>query len=43
MPKTFGGLIGFVMVAVLTVAIGLFVIQRVGFLNRIVYGAQKAA
>ena len=43
MPKTFGGLVGFVMVSVLTVAVGLFIINRVGFISRIVYGAQKAA
>jgi len=41
MPRTVGGLVGFVVVAVLTVGIGLFVINRVGFLANLVYG--KAA
>lgn len=40
-PKSLGGLIGLAVTAVLTVSIGLFIINRVGFLSRIVYG--KAA
>jgi hypothetical protein len=43
MPKTFGGLVGFVFMAVLTVGVGIFIINRVSFLSRIVYGTQKAA
>lgn len=41
MPRTVGGLVGFVVSAVLMVAIGLFIINRVGFISSIVYG--KAA
>lgn len=41
MPKTLGGLIGFAVSAVLMVGVGLFIINRVGFLSTLVYG--KAA
>lgn len=42
MPKTFGGLISFAITAVLTVVVGLWVVNRVGFLSNLIYG-QKAA
>jgi len=41
MPRTLGGLFGFVLMAVITVGVGIWIIQRVGFLQQIVYG--KAA
>ena len=41
MPRTLGGLVGFAVSAVLMVGVGLFIINRVGFLSKIVYG--KAA
>ncbi len=41
MPKTFGGIVGFVVMAVLTVMVGLIVINRVGFLSNLAY--KKAA
>lgn len=41
MPHTLGGLFGFVLMAVITVGVGIWIIQRVGFLSQIVYG--KAA
>lgn len=41
MPRTLGGLFGFVLMAVITVGVGIWIIQRVGFLSQIVYG--KAA
>lgn len=41
MPRTLGGLVGFVVMSVVTVALGIWVINRVGFLQQIVYG--KAA
>lgn len=41
MPRTLGGLFGFVLMAVFTVGVGIWIIQRVGFLSQIVYG--KAA
>lgn len=40
MPKSLGGLFGFVMMAVLTVGIGLWIINRVAPLQAIVYGKQ---
>lgn len=43
MPRTLPGLIGFLFVSVLTVGVGLYVINRVGVLRNIVYGTQKAA
>lgn len=36
MPKSAGGLIGFVMAAVIATVVGLWVINRVGFLQTIV-------
>ncbi len=42
MPKTFGGIVGFVVLSVVTVGVGLFVINRVGFLARLVYGNKPA-
>lgn len=39
MPKTLGGLVGFVAVALLTVMVGMFIINRVAFLRNIVFGA----
>jgi hypothetical protein len=41
MPKTAGGLIGFVVTAVITVVIGLWIVNRVTFLQTVV--AKKAA
>jgi hypothetical protein len=41
MPKSFGGLIGFVITSIITVAVGVYIINRVGMLRNIVYG--KAA
>ncbi len=41
MPRTLGGLVGFAVSAVVMVGVGLFIINRVGILSRIVYG--KAA
>lgn len=41
MPRTLGGIVGFAVSAVLMVGVGLFIINRVGFLSRVVYG--KAA
>ena len=41
MPRTLGGIVGFAVSAVLMVGVGLFIINRVGFLSKIVYG--KAA
>lgn len=35
MPKSFGGLIGFVLVSVITVVIGLWVVNRVSFLKNV--------
>lgn len=43
MPKSFGGLIGFTITAVFTVVVGLWIVNRVGFLNKVVYGTAKAA
>jgi hypothetical protein len=42
MPKTFGGLIGFVLTALVTVAVGLWIINRVAVLSDIVYGRKAA-
>lgn len=42
MPKTLGGLFGLVLTSVITVAIGLYIINRVTVVRNIVYG-QKAA
>jgi hypothetical protein len=42
MPKTLGGLFGFVLTAVLTVAVGMYVVNRVAPLRAIING-QKAA
>lgn len=42
MPKTAGGLIAFVVMAVVATGVGLFIINRVGILSKVVYG-QKAA
>jgi hypothetical protein len=36
MPRTAGGLIGFVITALITVVIGLWIVNRVGFLRTIV-------
>jgi hypothetical protein len=41
LPHSLGGIVGFVISAVLMAAVGIYVINRVGFINRIVYG--KAA
>jgi len=41
MPKSAGGLIGFVVTAVVTVVIGLWIVNRVGFLQSVV--ARKTA
>lgn len=41
MPRTLGGLVGFVVTAVISVAIGLAIINRVAPLRQIVFG--KAA
>jgi hypothetical protein len=38
MPRTLGGLFGFVITAVVSVAIGLWIINRVAPLRNIVYG-----
>lgn len=43
MPRTLGGLFGFVLTAIITVAVGMFIINRVAFARNIVFGAQKAA
>ncbi len=43
MPKTFSGLLGFAITAVVTVVIGTWIINRVDFLASIVYGGRKAA
>lgn len=43
MPKSLGGLVGFVAVAVFTVVIGLWIVNRVSFLNAIVYGGSTTA
>jgi hypothetical protein len=40
MPKTFGGIIGFVIASLITVAVGLFIINRVAPLKRIVGGGE---
>lgn len=42
MPKSFGGLVGFVVTAVLTVVVGLYIVNRVAFLNSAVYGRKAA-
>lgn len=42
MPKTLGGLVGFLFTAVLTVAVGMFIINKVAPLRNLVSG-QKAA
>lgn len=42
MPKSFGGLIGFVVAAVLSVVVGLWVVNRVQFLQNLI-GPSKAA
>lgn len=41
MPRTLSGLVGFAVSAVLMVGVGLYIINRVGFLSKVVYG--KAA
>lgn len=41
MPKTAGGLIAFVVTAIITVVVGLWVVNRVAFLQTLV--AKKAA
>ena len=38
MPKTLGGLVGFVVASLVTVAVGLFIINRVGFLKNLTGG-----
>lgn len=43
MPKTLGGLFGFVLTAVLTVAVGLYVVNRVAPIRNFVYGQKAAA
>jgi hypothetical protein len=42
MPTTMRGLLGFVVTAILTVIVGLWIINRVSFLNTIVYGKKAA-
>jgi len=42
MPKTLGGLVGFIVSSVVAVAVGLWVINRVGILSDIVYGKKAA-
>lgn len=42
MPRTLGGIVGMIVMSVVTVAIGLFVINRVGFISNIVYGKKAA-
>lgn len=42
MPKTFGGLIAFAFTAVLTVMVGLWIVNRVKFLGDIAYGKKAA-
>jgi hypothetical protein len=42
MPRTFGGLLGFVVTAIVTVAVGMWIINRVGILSDIVYGKKAA-
>lgn len=41
MPRTAGGLVAFVITAIITVVVGLWVVNRIGFLQTIV--AKKAA
>lgn len=41
LPRTAGGLIGWLITTVIMVAVGIYIIQRVGFISRLVYG--KAA
>lgn len=41
MPKSFGGIIGFVAAAVISVVVGLWVVNRVSFLQNLI--AAKAA
>lgn len=42
MPRTLGGLIGFVFTSILTVAVGLWIVNRVRILSDIVYGKKAA-
>jgi hypothetical protein len=42
MPKTLGGLFGFALTAVLTVAVGMYIINRVAPIRNFING-QKAA
>lgn len=43
MPKTFGGLLAFAALAVVTTLVGMAIISRVGFLRNIAAQTQKAA
>jgi hypothetical protein len=42
MPRTLGGLVGFVITAILTVVVGLYIVNRVGILQNVVYGKKAA-
>lgn len=42
MPRTLGGLFGFLITAVLTVAVGMYIVNRVAPLRALING-QKAA
>lgn len=42
MPKTFSGLIGFAITSVLTVIVGMWIVNRVDFLAGLVYGKKAA-
>lgn len=42
MPKSFGGIVGWVISAIVIVAVGTAIIYRVAFLRNIVYGAKAA-
>lgn len=43
MPRTFGGIFAFVLTALVATAVGLYIINRVAPLKRVIYGAQAAA
>lgn len=42
MPTTLRGLFGFALTAVLTVIVGLWIVNRVSVLNTLVYGKKAA-
>lgn len=42
MPKTLGGVVGWLVSTVLVVVVGMFIISKVGFLRNIVNGGGSA-